>query len=211
MENAKCCLRSKKHRKSCFVSAPTKFLRLIMSNVRTLWLIMLLLCVAETSSWAYLYVVPESMDDYVTRAESVLIVECVPDDEHIIYGNMIRRKVRIIEPLKGELKKEQTIHVLMGDDLIPSRIYMIFSGFPLNEKGELDAYSIKPGVVEVSLWGEVDESEKKKRLADFLETLKPMTLKEQLTSVLTQHFLSLKWRLLGIEEDRKRLGDMLSK
>ena len=172
--------------------------------------ICLSLLVLATSSRASLVSEPHNIDDYLRLGKTIIIVECLPNDEDPVYKNVFRRKVRILEVLQGELKKEQTIHVAVGQPLVPTRIYMIYSGETLDKKGALNAFSYEPGAVEITLWGEVSKAEKEQRVAKLLKGLEALPLKEELLHILKQRSNSLKWEQQQLEMEKKRLDGLLS-
>ena len=150
------------------------------------------------------------MDEYVKFGKTVLIVECLPTDEDPKYGRVFYRKVRILSVLLGEAKKEQIIHVLVGQSLTPSCLYMIYSG-QVVEEGELQATSYEPAVFPISLWSEVSKAEKEKCLADFLKELEPLSLTDKLLLVIEQSVSNLKEEQKELDSERKDLEKLLPK
>ena len=183
-----------------------------MTDIKRIGLVWCFLVLASAGPlYAYGYISPQNVDDYVSLGKSILIVECLPNDKDPIYGNVYLRSVRILDVLQGEFKNEQITHVAVDQDLVAGRVYMILSGSTLDEKGELNAFSINPGAVEINLWGEISKAEKEKRIADFLKELQPLPLKERVGRILTQRTNDLKWEQQRLETEKKRLDGMLSK
>src|SRR6266480_516753 len=99
-----------------------------MTNMKSIhWAFCLSLLLSATSARAQLVSKPRNIDDYLSVAKAIVIVECLPNNEGPVYKNGFRSRARVIEVLQGELKKEQTIHVVVGQPLVPTRIHMIFS------------------------------------------------------------------------------------
>jgi hypothetical protein len=169
-------------------------------------LIQTLLClgltVLATSSREYLIGLPPSHDYYVRLGQTIVIAQCLPNDEDPVYSNPFAlrccRKVRVIEGLKGDLKKDQSIHVVLnatrGRPLFDAgHVYMIYSDRTLDTQGLLFAVGYVPEFVEISLWGGTDptKAEQERAVARFLKELEPLSLLEKLDRIFARRLADM--------------------
>ena len=63
----------------------------------------------------YLSTAVHSIDDYLKLGKTIIVVECLSNDQGQICGRWFCRKLRVLEVFKGDLKKEQEIEIAVEE------------------------------------------------------------------------------------------------
>jgi ankyrin repeat protein len=179
------------------------------------------LTVLATSARAYLVGMPPSFDDYVRLGQTIVIAQCLPNDEDPVYRSPLAptccRKMRVIGVIKGDFEKDQNILVVVdanwgGRPLDAGHVYMIYSDRTPDKQGLLFATSPVPGFVEISLWRLFDptKAEQERAVAGFLKELEPLSLREKLARIFELRLADVNMEELQLHREKQGLESLVA-